>query len=135
MAGRIKGITVEIGGDTTGLEKALKNVNSTIKNTQSQLKDVNRLLPLELVKILLPGNARLRLFAILVVVVTFLGPDIQNHADRQEIQIRHGQADFEAAQEEKRSGYLTGAGLPFFLDWISVTRFVPQRSRISGSTW
>ena len=40
MAGRIKGITVEIGGDTTGLEKALKNVNSTIKNTQSQLKDV-----------------------------------------------------------------------------------------------
>ena len=30
MAGRIKGITVEIGGDTTGLEKALKNVNSTI---------------------------------------------------------------------------------------------------------
>ena len=30
MAGRIKGITVEIGGDTTGLEKALKNV-CTIK--------------------------------------------------------------------------------------------------------
>ena len=26
MAGRTKGITVEIGGDTTGLEKALKNV-------------------------------------------------------------------------------------------------------------
>ena len=47
MAGRIKGITVEIGGDTTGLEKALKNVNSTIKNTQSQLKDVNRLLKLD----------------------------------------------------------------------------------------
>ena len=50
MAGRIKGITVEIGGDTTGLEKALKNVKSTIKNTQSQLKDVNRLLKLD------PGN-------------------------------------------------------------------------------
>jgi hypothetical protein len=30
MAGRIKGITVEIGGDTTGLERALKNVNSII---------------------------------------------------------------------------------------------------------
>ena len=44
MAGRIKGITVEIGGDTTGLEKALKSVNTTIRNTQSQLKDVNRLL-------------------------------------------------------------------------------------------
>ena len=29
MASRIKGITVEIGGDTTGLEKALKNVIKT----------------------------------------------------------------------------------------------------------
>lgn len=53
MAGRIKGITVEIGGDTTGLEKALKNVNSTIKNTQSALKDVNKLLKLD------PSNTEL----------------------------------------------------------------------------
>ena len=43
MASRIKGITVEIGGDTTGLEKALKNVNSTIKSTQSELIDDERL--------------------------------------------------------------------------------------------
>ncbi len=47
MANRIKGITVEIGGDTTGLDKALKSVNSTIKATQSELKDVNRLLKLD----------------------------------------------------------------------------------------
>lgn len=40
MAGRIKGITVEIGGDTTGLDKALQSVNKQIKSTQSQLKDV-----------------------------------------------------------------------------------------------
>ena len=53
MAGRIKGITVEIGGDTTGLEKALKSVNTTIRNTQSQLKDVNRLLKLD------PSNTEL----------------------------------------------------------------------------
>ncbi len=44
MANRIKGITVEIGGDTTGLDKALKSVNSSIKTTQSSLRDVNRLL-------------------------------------------------------------------------------------------
>ena len=44
---RIKGITVEIGGDTTGLDKALKGVNSTIKTTQSSLKDVNKLLKLD----------------------------------------------------------------------------------------
>ena len=47
MASRIKGITVEIGGDTTGLEKALKGVNTTIKSTQSALKDVTRLLKLD----------------------------------------------------------------------------------------
>ena len=53
MANRIKGITVEIGGDTTGLDKALKSVNSTIKLTQSSLKDVNRLLKLD------PSNTEL----------------------------------------------------------------------------
>lgn len=47
MANRIKGITVEIGGDTTGLDKALKSVNSSIKTTQSALRDVNRLLKLD----------------------------------------------------------------------------------------
>lgn len=53
MAGRIKGITVEIGGDTTKLEQSLKTVNSTIKATQSQLKDVNKLLKLD------PSNTEL----------------------------------------------------------------------------
>lgn len=53
MANRIKGITVEIGGDTTGLDKALKSVNTSIKSTQSALKDVNRLLKLD------PSNTEL----------------------------------------------------------------------------
>ena len=47
MAGRIKGITVEIGGDTSGLEKSLSAVNNSIKKTQSQLRDVNNLLKLD----------------------------------------------------------------------------------------
>lgn len=47
MASRIKGITVEIGGDTTGLQNALKQVDSSIKSTQSALKDVNKLLKLD----------------------------------------------------------------------------------------
>lgn len=42
MANNIRGITVKIGGDTTGLEKALKGVNSTIKSTQSQLREVEK---------------------------------------------------------------------------------------------
>lgn len=47
MANRIQGITVEIGGDTTRLSTALKGVNSEIRNTQSQLKDVEKLLKLD----------------------------------------------------------------------------------------
>lgn len=50
MANRIKGLTVEIDGSTTGLDKALKDVNSTIWNTQTQLKDVQRLLKLDPLK-------------------------------------------------------------------------------------
>jgi phage-related minor tail protein len=53
MADRIKGITVEIGGDTTKLSDALKNVNKSIRQTQDQLRDVNKLLKLD------PGNADL----------------------------------------------------------------------------
>lgn len=47
MAGRIAGITIEIGGDTTKLDKALSGVNKSIKTTQSSLKDVNKLLKLD----------------------------------------------------------------------------------------
>lgn len=47
MANRIKGITVEIGGDTTKLSKALEGVNKNIKSTQTQLKDVEKLLKLD----------------------------------------------------------------------------------------
>ena len=52
-ASRIKGITIEIGGDTTKLQTALKGVNTEIKNTQAQLKDVEKLLKLD------PGNTEL----------------------------------------------------------------------------
>ena len=52
-ANRIKGMTVEIGGDTTKLQTALKGVNTEIRNTQSQLKDVEKLLKLD------PGNTEL----------------------------------------------------------------------------
>ncbi len=49
-ANRIKGITVEIDGDTTKLTTALKGVSSELRNTQSQLRDVEKLLKLD------PGN-------------------------------------------------------------------------------
>lgn len=53
MANRIKGITIEIGGDTTKLSDALKGANAEIKECQSALKDVNKLLKLD------PGNVDL----------------------------------------------------------------------------
>jgi TP901 family phage tail tape measure protein len=52
-AGRIKGITIEIGGDTTKLEQSLKSVDSSLRKTQSSLKDVNKLLKLD------PSNTEL----------------------------------------------------------------------------
>ena len=52
-ANRIKGITIEIGGDTTKLQTALKGVNTDVRNTQQQLKDVEKLLKLD------PGNTEL----------------------------------------------------------------------------
>jgi len=52
-ATRIKGSTVEIGGDTTKLSKALEGVNKNIRTTQTQLKDVEKLLKLD------PSNTEL----------------------------------------------------------------------------
>ena len=53
MASRIQGISVEISGDTTRLTSALQGVNKEIKNTQTQLKDVEKLLKLD------PSNTEL----------------------------------------------------------------------------
>ena len=48
MAGsRLKGITVEIDGNTTSLQKSLKDVDKSLRDTQTQLKDVNKLLKLD----------------------------------------------------------------------------------------
>ena len=53
MANRIKGITVEIGGDTTRLTDALRIVNKEVYNTQAQLQNVEKLLKLD------PSNTEL----------------------------------------------------------------------------
>lgn len=53
MADKYKGIVVQIGGDTTGLSKALASVNKQISGTQKELKQVERLLKLD------PTNTKL----------------------------------------------------------------------------
>ena len=50
---KIRGITIELGADTSGISSALKSVNTEIGSTQRQLKDVERLLKMD------PGNTEL----------------------------------------------------------------------------
>ena len=47
MANRIKGITIEIGGDTTKLQKSLSGVDKSLRTTQNNLRDINKLLKLD----------------------------------------------------------------------------------------
>lgn len=47
MANNIKGITIEIGGNTAPLDKALKEVNKTSRDLQSELREVNKQLKLD----------------------------------------------------------------------------------------
>ena len=51
--GNIKGITIEIGGDTTKLSSALSQADKALKNTQKQLSEVERSLKFD------PGNTDL----------------------------------------------------------------------------
>ena len=44
---KIRGITIEIGGDTTKLDKALGSVDKKIKGTQVELREVNKLLKVD----------------------------------------------------------------------------------------
>ena len=44
---RVKGLTIEINGSTTGLDKALGKMNSTIGNSQAKLRDLDKLLKLD----------------------------------------------------------------------------------------
>lgn len=47
MANKIKGLTIEIGGETTGLTKALTGVNKQSKDLQAELRNVDKLLKLD----------------------------------------------------------------------------------------
>lgn len=68
---RIRGITIEIGGDTTKLQKSMQDVNSQLSKTQRALSDVNKLLKLD------PGNAEL-----LTQKQKYLAESIQNTEKR-----------------------------------------------------
>lgn len=89
MADRIKGITVEIGGDVTKLNDALRDVNKEINSTQSQLKDVERLLKLD------PTNTTL-----LAQKQQLLGQEVQNTEKKLQT-LREAASNADAALERK----------------------------------
>ena len=74
MAGTIKGIIVEIGGDTSGLQKALKSVNSATSSLSKELRGVNSLLKLD------PSNTEL-----LAQKQTVLTKNIQETSEKLEL--------------------------------------------------
>ena len=95
MAGRISGITIEINGDTTKLQTALKGVDGQLRQTQSALKDINKLLKLD------PGNTEL-----LVQKQKNLEKAINETKDRlkqlkdAQSQVQEGTAEWDALQRE-----------------------------------
>ena len=98
MAGNIKGITIEIGGNTTPLQKALSDVNDKSKSLKTELKDVERLLKLD------PTNTTL-----LAQKQELLGQSIQTTKEKldklreAEAQVQEQAAKGEITQEQYRA--------------------------------
>lgn len=84
MAKRIKGITIELDGETRGLDKALKDVNKRSRDLQGELRDVDKLLKFN------PGNTEL-----LAQQQKLLGDQVENTADKLK-QLRNAQKQVEA---------------------------------------
>ena len=53
MAGRIAGITIKLGADSSEFQKTIKGMDKSLRQTQSSLRDVNKLLKFN------PGNTEL----------------------------------------------------------------------------
>ena len=91
MAGKVRGITIELSADATGLMNDLKSVNSELKSTGNQLKDVDKLLKLD------PGNMDL-----LKQKTQLLQEQIGNCKEKLET-LKQAQADMDANGVDKNS--------------------------------
>lgn len=87
---KVRGITIELNADASGLTKALTSVNKEIGSTQKQLKDVERLLKMD------PGNTEL-----LEQKQRLLNDQIGNTKDKLE---SLKQAQKEVGEELKKTG-------------------------------
>lgn len=84
MANKIAGLTIEIGGNTQPLQKALGDVNKKSKDLKTELKDVNKLLKLD------PGNVEL-----IAQKQKLLGDSVENTAEKLK-RLKDAQADVNA---------------------------------------
>lgn len=91
MAGKIRGITIELSADATGVLDGLKSINSEIKSTSSQLKDVDKLLKLD------PGNMTL-----LAQKTQLLQEQIENTKEKLD-KLKKAQQDMDANGVDKNS--------------------------------
>ena len=99
MAGQIKGITIQFNGDTTKLDKALRQINQESKSIDQQLREVNRSLKFN------PNNAEL-----LQQKFTLLGQKI-NTTENQLKQFKAAEAQLKAQNVSKQSS-----------EWMEVRR-------------
>lgn len=95
MASRIAGITIEIGGDTSDLQKSLKSVDKDLKTTQSNLRDVNKLLKLNPASTELLRQKQKNLSE----AITKTKDRLQQLRDAQS-QVKQGTAEWDALQRE-----------------------------------
>ena len=82
--GRIKGITIELNGDTTGLTDALKDVNKESSKVTSELREVERALKFD------PGNTEL-----IAQKQQLLAEQIQNTSQKLDV-LKEAQSQVEA---------------------------------------
>ena len=99
MAGQIKGITIQFNGDTTKLDKALRQINQESKSIDQQLREVNRSLKFN------PNNAEL-----LQQKFTLLGQKIDT-TENQLKQFKAAEAQLKAQNVSKQSS-----------EWMEVRR-------------
>ena len=95
----IKGITIEIDGDTTKLNKALNESESQIRNSANQLKDIDKLLKLD------PGNTELltQKYKNLQTEIGGAKDKLKTLKDAQEQMVREGKVgteEYDALQRE-----------------------------------
>lgn len=93
MAKTIKGITIEIDGDTSSLQKSLKDVDKSSKGLANELKGIDRLLKFN------PGNAEL-----ISQKMSLLGDSVESTSKRLDI-LRQAQSQ---VNEQFKKGEITG---------------------------